>query len=70
MTKDEFLNRKEIIGFINFIVLRIYNDDLFNHSYLLKKRENVINTIILYNPLNGEVNSFDISDFNLIMIKR
>jgi hypothetical protein len=40
MTKDEFLNRKEIIGFINFIVLRINNDDLFNHSYLLKKQTN------------------------------
>lgn len=40
------------------------------YSYLLKKREHVINKIILYNPLNGEVNTFDISDFNLIKFKK
>jgi len=40
------------------------------YSYLLKKREHIINKIILYNPLNGEVNTFDISDFNLIKFKK
>lgn len=40
------------------------------YSYLLKKREHVINKIILYNPLNGEVNTFDISKFNLIQFKK
>jgi hypothetical protein len=37
MTKNEFLIKKEVLNFINFIVLRINNNDLFNHSYLLKR---------------------------------
>jgi hypothetical protein len=42
MTKDEFLNRKEIIGFINFIKIRIDVDDDFKHSYILNKPKNTI----------------------------
>jgi hypothetical protein len=37
---------------------------------LLKKKEHKINNMILYNPINGEVNQFDISTFNLIQFKK
>lgn len=40
------------------------------YGYLLKKREIKINKIILYNPLNGEVNNFDIGNFNLVNFKK
>jgi DNA helicase-2/ATP-dependent DNA helicase PcrA len=40
------------------------------YAYLLKKREHKINKIVLYNPLNGELNNFDISQFNLVQFKK
>ena len=40
------------------------------HGYLLKKKEHKVNKIILYNPLNGEVNNFDVSNFNWIKFKK
>jgi hypothetical protein len=40
------------------------------YCYLLKKREIQINKIILYNPLNGEINTIDTSDFNFIKFKK
>ena len=35
------------------------------YAYLLKKKEHKINNMILYNPINGEVNQFDISNFKI-----
>jgi DNA helicase-2/ATP-dependent DNA helicase PcrA len=40
------------------------------YSYLIKKKEQNINKIILYNPLNGETNSFNITNFNLVKFKK
>ena len=40
------------------------------YAYLLKKKEHKINRMILYNPINGETNNFDISDFNVIKFKK
>jgi DNA helicase-2/ATP-dependent DNA helicase PcrA len=40
------------------------------YGYLLKKKEYKVNKIILYNPLNGEVNNFDVSNFNWIKFKK
>ena len=40
------------------------------YGYLLKKREHLVNRIILYNPLSGETNNIDISEFNLLKFKK
>jgi hypothetical protein len=40
------------------------------YGYLLKKREHPVNRIILYNPLSGETNNIDISEFNLLKFKK
>jgi DNA helicase II / ATP-dependent DNA helicase PcrA len=40
------------------------------YGYLLKKKEHKVNKIILYNPLNGEVNNLDVSNFNWIKFKK
>jgi hypothetical protein len=40
------------------------------YSYLLKKKEHTINNIILYNPLNGEINNLNISNFDIIKFKK
>jgi len=72
-----FSNNNEIATVANLSQTLLY-------SYLIKKKEqntNVIQSpessdktniqqIILYNPLNGEVNSFNITDVNLIKFKK
>ena len=40
------------------------------YGYLLKKKEHKINKIILYNPLNGEMNQFDVEKFEWIKFKK
>lgn len=40
------------------------------YAYLLKKKEHQINNIILYNPINGELNEINITDFNLVKFKK
>ena len=40
------------------------------YAYLMKKKDIVVNKMILYNPLNGEVNNFDISNFDLAKYKK
>ncbi len=40
------------------------------YAYLLKKKDHKINKMILYNPINGELNNFNISDFNLVQFKK
>ena len=40
------------------------------YGYLLKKREHPVNRIILYNPLSGETNNINISEFNLLKFKK
>ena len=40
------------------------------YGYLLKKKEHKINKIILYNPLNGEINNLDVSEFNWVKFKK
>lgn len=39
-------------------------------AYILTKRNHHINNIIIYNPINGEINNFDLSQFNLIEFKK
>ena len=57
------INNNEIATIPNISQVLLY-------TYLLKKKEYNINNIILYNPLNGEVNNFNIMDFNLIKFKK
>lgn len=45
------------------------SEQLIN-SYIFKKKEITINKIMLYNPLNGELNNFDISNINVDSFKR
>lgn len=40
------------------------------YGYLLKKKEHKVNKIILYNPLNGEMNQFDVENFGWIKFKK
>jgi DNA helicase-2/ATP-dependent DNA helicase PcrA len=40
------------------------------YGYLLKKKEHKVNKIILYNPLNGEINQFDVENFNWVKFKK
>jgi len=53
MTKEEFLKKKEVLGLIDFIILRINKKGLFNHSYFLKKP-----TYLIWN-CNSVYNSFE-----------
>jgi hypothetical protein len=61
--KSSISNYNEIASIPNISQVLLY-------GYLLKKKEHKVNRIILYNPLNGEVNNFDITDFNLIKFKK
>ncbi len=61
--KSAVSNYNEIATVSNICQVLLY-------AYLLKKREHKINRIMLYNPLNGELNDFNISDFNLIKFKK
>ena len=61
--KSAVSNYNEIASIPNMSQVLLY-------AYLLKKKEHKINRMILYNPLNGEVNNFDITDFNLIKFKK
>jgi len=54
----------------NKIALLMHMYQVLLYGYLLKKKEHKVNRMILYNPLNGEVNNFDITDFNLIKFKK
>ena len=61
--KTAVSNYNEIASIPNMSQVLLY-------GYLLKKKEHKVNRMILYNPLNGEVNNFDITDFNLIKFKK
>ena len=61
--KSNISNYNEIATIQNISHVLLY-------SYLFKKKEHKINKIILFNPLNGEVNNIDISQFNLIKFKK
>jgi CRISPR/Cas system-associated exonuclease Cas4 (RecB family) len=61
--KSAVSNYNEIASIPNMSQVLLY-------AYLLKKKEVKVNRMILYNPLNGEVNNFDITDFNLIKFKK
>ena len=61
--KSSLSNYSEIATIPNMTQVLLY-------AYLLKKKEHKINNMILYNPINGEVNQFDISTFNLIQFKK
>ena len=50
-------NQGEIATMTNIIQTLLY-------GYLLNKKERIIDEIILYNPLTGEINLFDTKDFN------
>ena len=50
-------NQGEIVTMTNIIQTLLY-------GYLLNKKERIIDEIILYNPLTGEINLFDTKDFN------
>ena len=40
------------------------------HTYLLKKNNYIISNIIFYDPINGDVNNFDIKEINIINLKK
>ncbi len=61
--KSAVSNYNEIASIPNMSQVLLY-------AYLLKKKEVKVNRMILYNPLNGEVNNFDIGNFNLIKFKK
>jgi hypothetical protein len=63
---------------MNEIATVPYIGQVLLYAYLLKRKgivgetpsvSNVPNNMILYNPLNGEVNQFDISTFDLSKFK-
>jgi hypothetical protein len=61
----------EIKSSMNLEIATVANlSQVLLYGYLLKKREIKINKIILYNPLSGETNTMDISEFNLIKFKK
>ena len=61
--KSSITNYNEIATIPNISQVLLY-------AYLLKKKEYKINSMILYNPINGEVNQIDISNFNLVQFKK
>ncbi len=61
--KSSVSNYNEIATISNISQVLLY-------GYLLKKKEYQVNKFILYNPLNGEVNNFDLSQFNLLKFKK
>lgn len=40
------------------------------YGYLLKKKDNKVNNLIIYDPINGESNNINLSDFNFIKFKK
>lgn len=56
-------NYNELVTVSNLAQILLY-------GYLLKKKDCKINKLILYNPLNGEINSFNVSDFNWVKFKK
>lgn len=50
---------------LNEIATVPYLGQVLLYGYLLKKKNIVPKNMILYNPLNGETNTFDISNFDL-----
>lgn len=44
--------------------------ELLIYAFIFKKKEIIINKIMMYNPLNGELNSFDINPINLDNFKK
>ena len=67
---DTIIEIKSTVSNYNEIVTIPNISQVLLYAYLLKKKEYKVNKIILYNPLNGEVNNFDISEFNLIKFKK
>ena len=40
------------------------------YTYLLKKNNYIVKNIIFYDPINGEINNFDIKEINIINFKK
>jgi DNA helicase II / ATP-dependent DNA helicase PcrA len=78
----KFYSVSDIINIIcDDKIINIYISDyninnIFNitqtlmHAYLLKKNNIIINNIFLYNPINGQINNFDIRYINLYKLKK
>lgn len=61
----------EIKSSINNEIATVSNiSQTLMYAYMMKKKECAINQILLYNPLNGELNRFDVSGVNFIEFKR
>lgn len=61
----------DIKPLFNTNIVSVQNlSELLIYAFIFKKKEITINKIILYNPLNGELNSFDISSINLDNFKK
>jgi DNA helicase-2/ATP-dependent DNA helicase PcrA len=56
-------------GYMNEIANTSYISQVLLYAYLLKRKEINTNNMILYNPLNGETNTFDISTIDLSKFK-
>ena len=55
----------------NFEIATIANiSQTLLYAYLLTKKNIIVDKIIIYNPLNGEVNQFDVTNFNFIKFKK
>lgn len=52
-------------------IVTIYNiSQLLLSVYLLKKNNIIINNIILYDPINGEINDLDITNIDIVHFKK
>ncbi len=67
---DTIIEIKSAVSNYNEIATIPNMSQVLLYAYLLKKKEIKVNRMILYNPLNGEVNNFDIGDFNLVKFKK
>ena len=61
--------KSSIFGYSEVATVPNISQELL-YAYLMKKKDIVVNKMILYNPLNGEVNNFDISNFDLAKYKK
>lgn len=66
---DTIIEVKCSMGAFSEIANVQYLSQVLLYGCLLKKKEMKPKQIILYNPLNGEVNQFDISNFDLSKFK-
>ena len=67
---DTIIEIKSSISNYNEIATIPNMSQILLYAYLLKKKEHKINNMILYNPINGETNNFNITNFNLIQFKK